>query len=106
MGSRQRIDGKLVNAVAFRDSGIGKAEIAPNAGAGDDAADLTSVASDAQTAAEYLWVGASGDVVITTNGSDVTLGAVVAGVWHPMPPFTRLKATNTTATGVHVGYPG
>jgi len=52
MGSKQRIDGKIVNAVAFRDSGIGKAEIAPNSGAGDDAADLTSVASEAQTAAE------------------------------------------------------
>jgi len=106
MGNKQRIGGKLVNAVAFRDSGIGTAEEAPGSGAGNDSTDLTSVASDAQTAAEYLWVGASGAVVITSGGSDLTLGAVVAGVWHPMPPFTRVKATGTTATGVHVGYPG
>lgn len=65
-----------------------------------------TVASDVTLTrtARCIWVGTSGDVTITTAGADITLKAVTAGMWHPMPDFTAVKATGTTAQDVIVGY--
>lgn len=48
-------------------------------------------------AANLIWVGTSGDVVII--GSDLrtthTLKSAIAGQWHKMPPFVNVQATST-----------
>lgn len=54
--------------------------------------------------AYFLYVGVSGDVAVTTGGVDVTFTGMSAGTWHPLPPFTHVKATNTTATNLVAGY--
>lgn len=58
-----------------------------------DAADLPLVAT--RGAACAIYVGVTGSVVVTTGGIDVTFSNVAAGVWHPMPPFTRVKTAST-----------
>jgi hypothetical protein len=45
----------------------------------------------------------AGDVVITTRAGDATFTGLAAGMWHPMPPFSKVKATDTTATDILVG---
>ena len=67
-----------------------------------DSTDLAGVASWGSACA--LYVGTSGDAVITTADGNVTFPNLAAGMWHPMPPFTRVKATGTTATGLVAGY--
>jgi len=67
-----------------------------------DGTDLPGVA--AWGSASALYVGTSGDVVVTTPDGDVTFSAVAGSVWTPMPPFTRVKATGTTAAGIIAGY--
>ena len=54
--------------------------------------------------ASSLYVGGSGDVVVTVAGVDITFTGMASGVWHPMPPYTRVKATGTTATDLIAGY--
>ncbi len=50
-----------------------------------------------------LWVDVAGAVKVTLLSGDVdVLGAVAAGMWHPIR-VKRVWATGTTATGIHVG---
>lgn len=51
-----------------------------------------------------IYVGVSGNVVLTTRAGDVTFKDLAGGMWHPMPPFTKVKATGTTATHIIVGH--
>lgn len=84
--------------IAMSGSNIGAAEaVTPN-----DAADLPMVAEHGP--AQMIYMGAGGDVVMTVDGVDITFNGMVAGVWHAMPPFSRVKATGTTATGIVAGY--
>jgi hypothetical protein len=54
--------------------------------------------------ARALYVGAAGNVVVLLHdGTEVTLTALAAGVWHPIR-VRRVNTTNTTATGVMLGY--
>jgi len=98
------VDGNANFPVQVSGSNITFAEAVPGSGAGDDSNDLTSVADSTYASADFLYVGTSGDVVITTGGSDLTLVGLAGGVWHPLPPFTRVKATNTTASDLVAGY--
>lgn len=51
-----------------------------------------------------LYVGASGDVVVTmADGNDVTFTALAAGTIHPIQ-CVRVKQTNTTATDIVACY--
>ena len=51
-----------------------------------------------------LYVGATGDVKVTTlNGNAVTMVGLAAGVWHPIR-VSRVWATGTTATGIVAGW--
>lgn len=54
--------------------------------------------------AQYVYVGVSGDLVVTSAGVDITFTGVAAGEWHSMPPFSHVKSTGTTATDVVAGY--
>ena len=90
-----------------------------------DAAVVTSDGSDTTTvlnatmnnkAAQRLWVGTSGDVVIVlesntaandgaaagSNGK-ITLKNVIAGNWVKIPPTKRIAKTGTTAVNVVIG---
>lgn len=98
-------NGNLVSRTAITGSNIAFDEAVPGSGAGDDSNDLTSVASGDYAHADYLYVGSSGDVNVTrVSGGDEVYEGMAAGVWHPMPPFTRVKATSTTASGLKAGY--
>lgn len=59
----------------------------------------------AEAGATHLWVGQSGNVALKlADGSSLTLEAVAAGVWHPVPYVTALYAQTTTANGVVIGW--
>jgi hypothetical protein len=50
-----------------------------------------------------LYVGGTGDVVITQpSGNNTTYTALAAGVWHPICSI-GIVATGTTATNIKVG---
>lgn len=49
-----------------------------------------------------IWVGATGNPVLTVNGTSVPFNGMVAGVWHPMPNFTHMTSAGG-ATGVIAG---
>lgn len=66
-----------------------------------DGSDLPLVATYGPACAVY--VGTSGSVIITSGGVDLTFANVAAGVWHPMPPFTRVK-TGSGAQNIIAGY--
>lgn len=68
----------------------------------DDDNDLTGVATYPEGACA-VYVGGSGDVVVTVGATDITFTALAAGLWHPMPPYTRVKEAST-ATGIVAGY--
>lgn len=55
--------------------------------------------------ATHLYVGGTGDVTIEVHGTNVTFTAMNAGEWHDLPPFARVRATGTTATGLVAGWP-
>lgn len=56
------------------------------------------------TATKGLYVGASGDVVVTMfNGVDATFKGLAAGIIHPIS-VTKVKATGTTATNILAVY--
>lgn len=57
---------------------------------------------DLAVVGQAIYVGVSGSVVLTVDGTDVTFTNLAAGAWHPMPPFTRVK-TSSTATGIIAG---
>lgn len=67
----------------------------------DDDNDLTGVVTYGAACAVY--VGVSGDVVVKVGETDVTFADLAAGMWHPMPPFTRVKEASD-ATGIVAGY--
>lgn len=70
-----------------------------------DATDLSKVTSGAYPYASFLYVGVSGDVTVRrVDGTNFDLPGLGAGSWHPVPPFTRVMATGTTATGIRAGY--
>lgn len=46
-----------------------------------------------------IYVGGTGNIVATINGVDLTFNNAQAGTILPIRP-TRIKATNTTATGL------
>lgn len=46
-----------------------------------------------------IYVGGAGNIVATVGGTDVTFNSVQAGTILPVRA-TRIKATNTTATGL------
>jgi hypothetical protein len=51
----------------------------------------------------YLYVGASGDLKVTTvDNSTFTMVGIAAGVWHKIP-LKRIWATGATATDILVG---
>lgn len=54
--------------------------------------------------AEWLWVGAAGNVTLTLEDGNISLplNGVIPGRWHRMPPFTHITAA--TATNLVVGY--
>ena len=55
--------------------------------------------------ATHLWVGQAGNVVMRlADKSALTLEAVAAGVWHPIPYAARVIAQTTTAKGVILGW--
>lgn len=75
---------------------------------------VTSVASQATavtpndstvlSATRGLYLGVSGNVVVTmANGSDATFVGLAAGVIHPIS-VTKVKATGTTATSILAVY--
>jgi len=104
MSARKNADGTYTEEVAVPDgieltgSNLAHAEAVTPA----DGTDLPGVA--AWGSASALYVGTSGDVVVTTPDGDVTFSAVAGGVWTPMPPFTRVKSSGTTATDIIAGY--
>lgn len=49
-----------------------------------------------------IWLGTTGNPVLTVNGTSVTFNGMVAGVWHPMPNFTHMTSAGG-ATGVIAG---
>lgn len=65
------------------------------------ASELTGVSTHGPAHALYL--GASGDVTITTDGESLAFAGLAAGVWHPMPPFTHVTAAGD-ATGIVAGF--
>ena len=67
-----------------------------------DGTDLTGVA--AHGAAQFLYVGTAGDVGILTGGEVLLFTGLAAGVWHPLPPFTRVRTTGLTADDLIAGY--
>lgn len=93
-----------IRGTAIAGSNVFRAEQVPGSGAGDDSTDLPSVAGGTYVAASMLYVAVGGDVVLTHEGNDLTFAGLQAGVWHPMSPFTRVKATGTTASGMIAGY--
>lgn len=71
---------------------IGAATVTPN-----DASDLPKIASG-------IYVGATGDLVVTfLDGNTVTLKGLASGVIHPLC-VKRVLATGTTATGIIAMY--
>ena len=67
-----------------------------------DGTDLAGVATHGS--ASSLYVGTTGAVTITTSAGDVAFASLAAGVWHPMPPFTRVKSTGTDASDLVAGF--
>ncbi len=67
----------------------------------DNAAAVTpSDSTDLAYTSRALYIGGSGNVVVTmAGGGDVTFSAVTAGAILPIR-VTRVKATNTTATSI------
>lgn len=62
--------------------------------------------SDTENVKEFraIMVDATGDTKITnSDGEDVVLPSLVAGIWHPCRAV-RVWSTGTTATTVVVGY--
>ena len=67
--------------------------------------DWMASATCAEAGATHLWVGQSGDVSLKlSDGTTLTLEAVAAGVWHPLPYATAIIAQTTTAQGVVIGW--
>lgn len=68
----------------------------------DDASDLPNAGR-----VRGIYVGVSGDVsvIMTGDASETTkvIPALAAGIWHPMC-IKRVRSTDTTATGILVGY--
>ena len=60
--------------------------------------------TDTTIAGRCVWVGVSGAVTFTVNGTDVTFPAIPAGQWIGIATkFTAVKASGSTATHVLVG---
>ncbi|MDF2902421.1 MAG: hypothetical protein K0S25_59 [Bacillus sp. (in: firmicutes)] len=56
------------------------------------------------TATKGLYIGISGDVVVTmANGQDATFKSLAVGMIHPIS-VTKVKATGTTATNILAVY--
>jgi len=54
--------------------------------------------------AEYLYVGVSGDVVVTqADGTTATYKDLSAGYWHPIAS-SNIVSSGTTATNMKAGY--
>lgn len=54
--------------------------------------------------AGLLYVGVSGDVSVLAGGEVLVFVGLAGGVWHSLPPFSRVRSTGTTATGLVAGY--
>ena len=67
-----------------------------------DGTDLTGVAEHGP--AQFLYVGGAGNVSVLTGGETLAFTALAGGVWHSLPPFSRVRSTGTTATGLVAGY--
>ena len=71
---------------------------------------ITTVATSGNTPTDTtisgraVWVGVSGDLTLTVNGTDTTFPAIPAGQWVGIATkFTAVKASGSTATHVLVG---
>ncbi len=61
-----------------------------------DALDLAQVT-------QWVYLGASGSLRVTTRGGQTLTTPVLSAGWHLME-LTRIHATGTTATGIMVGW--
>jgi len=62
--------------------------------------EMTGPATD--SAPNVIYLGATGNPILTVNGISVTFNGLVAGVWHPMPNYTHMTSAGG-ATGVIAG---